>query len=165
MPFWRSPALLAISAAYYLSTQRNTTPQVQGAALLPSLAGEMNAVTAVTIRKGGSSSSLTVHKTADQWTVAERNDYPADVAKLRKVLMALSDAKIVEEKTSDPARYPVIGVEDPAQPGATGTEITVLAEIPKQAVIVGKSVGEGQLRTARRRQAELQRRTCDLRRT
>ena len=34
------------------------------------------------------------------------------------------DAKIVEEKTSDPANYPIIGVEDPTQPGAAGAEIS-----------------------------------------
>ncbi len=136
-------ALLAISAAFYLSTQRNAAPPAAGAALLPSLAGEMNSVTAVTIRKGGAASSLTIHKTGAEWTVAERNDYPADVAKLRKILTSLSDAKILEEKTSDPTRYTVIGVENPSQPGATGTEVTVLAGNAKLALIVGKSVGEG----------------------
>ena len=58
-----------------------------------------------------------------QWTVAERANYPADVSKLRKLLLALSDAKIVEEKTSNPASYAIIGVEDPTMPGAAGAEI------------------------------------------
>src|SRR5258708_21640240 len=56
--------------------------------------------------------SVTMHEKDGRWTVAERGDYPADVSKLRKLLLALSDAKIVEEKTSNPANYPVIGLED-----------------------------------------------------
>jgi hypothetical protein len=65
------------------------------------------------------------------------------VSKLRKLLLALSDARIVEEKTSNPANFPVIGVDDPSQPGATGAEISVTARDGKHAVIIGKPVGQG----------------------
>ena len=84
-----------------------------------------------------------MHEQSGKWTVAERGDYPADVSKLRKLLQALSDAKIVEEKTSNPASFAVIGVEDPSLPGATGAEISITAQDGKHAVIIGKPVGEG----------------------
>lgn len=135
-------ALVVLSAAMYLSARRNASPDTQGVALLPSLAGDVNTVTAVLVRKG-SAAPLTVHKVGDQWSVAERADYPADTAKLRKLLLSLRDAKIIEEKTSDPARFASIGVEDPAAPGAAGTEITVVGPAAKRALIVGKPVGEG----------------------
>jgi hypothetical protein len=115
-------ALLAISGALYLSTQRNLPRDPRGVALLPYLADELNTVTALSIRKGSAAPALTVHQQGSRWTVAQRGDYPADVSKLRKLLLALSDAKIVEEKTSNPASYSVIGVEDPALPGSTGAE-------------------------------------------
>ena len=135
-------ALLAISGALYLSTQRNLPRDPHGMALLPSLAGELNSVSALTVRKGAAA-PVTVHKQGEQWTVAERADYPADLPKLRKLLLALSDAKIREEKTSNPDSYAVIGVEDPSQPGAGGTQIELTAQNGKHAVIVGKSAGEG----------------------
>ncbi len=135
-------ALLAISGALYLSTQRNLPRDPHGMALLPSLAGELNSVSALTVRKGAAA-PVTVHKQGEQWTVAERADYPADVAKLKKLLLALSDAKIREEKTSNPDSYAVIGVEDPSQPGAGGTQVELTAQNGKHAVIVGKSAGEG----------------------
>jgi hypothetical protein len=135
-------ALLAISGALYLSTQRNLPRDPHGMALLPSLAGELNSVSALTVRKGAAA-PVTVHKQSEQWTVAERADYPADVPKLKKLLLALSDAKIREEKTSNPDSYAVIGVEDPSQPGASGTQIELTAQNGKHAVIVGKSAGEG----------------------
>src|SRR5208282_19177 len=149
-------ALVVITGALYLATQRNQPQETQGAALLPSLAGDLNTVTAVLIRKGSATPTLTLHKTGDQWTVAERADYPADVAKIRKLLLSLHDAKIIEEKTADPARFSTIGVEDPAagDPAAggpaaggpatstaPGTEVTVVAPGGKHAVIVGKPVG------------------------
>jgi len=135
-------ALLAISGALYLSTQRNLPRDPHGMALLPSLAGELNSVSALTVRKGAAA-PVTVHKQSEQWTVAERADYPADVPKLKKLLLALSDAKIREEKTSNPDSYALIGVEDPSQPGAGGTQIELTAQNGKHAVIVGKSAGEG----------------------
>ncbi|HXI47074.1 MAG TPA: DUF4340 domain-containing protein [Steroidobacteraceae bacterium] len=135
-------ALLAISGALYLSTQRNLPRDPHGMALLPSLAGELNSLSALTVRKGAAA-PVTVHKQGEQWTVAERADYPADVPKLKKLLLALSDAKIREEKTSNPDSYAVIGVEDPSTPGAGGTQIELTAQNGKHAVIVGKSAGEG----------------------
>jgi Domain of unknown function (DUF4340) len=136
-------ALVAICGAFYLSSQRNLQKDTRGAPLFPTLAPELNSVTEVSITKGSATPAVTLHKTGGHWSVAERADYPADVAKLRRLLLALGDAKVVEEKTSDPANYPLIGVEDPAAAGASGTEVGVLAQDGKHAVIVGKPVGEG----------------------
>ncbi len=137
-------ALLVISVALYLNTRRNVSRESNGVSLLlPTLAGELDSVTQLGVRKGAAAPSVTVHKTANVWTVAERGDYPADVAKLRKLLVSLGDARIVEEKTSDPANFSIIGVEDPTQPGATGVEVTVTARDGAHAVIVGKSGADG----------------------
>jgi hypothetical protein len=136
-------ALVAICGALYLSTQRNLPRDPHGLPLFPSLAGEMNTVNSLSVRKGGAKPTVTVHKQGEQWTVAERAEYPADVPKLRKLLLALSDARIREEKTSNPENYGIIGVEDPAQPGATGAQIELIAQDGKHDVIVGKSAGEG----------------------
>ncbi len=137
-------ALAVILGALYLNANRNPhPPEVHGLALLPTLAGELDTVTALTVRKGGAAPVVSVHKVAGQWAVAERGDYPADVAKLRKLLLALGDAKIVEEKTSSPANFSIIGVEDPTQPGATSAQATVTARDGEHSVIVGKPAGPG----------------------
>jgi hypothetical protein len=137
-------ALLVISLALYLNTRRNVSRESHAASsLLPALAGELDSVTQLSVRKGAATPSVTLHKAAAVWTVAERGDYPADVTKLRKLLVSLGDARIVEEKTSDPANYSLIGVEDPTQPGATGVEVTVAARDGTHAIIVGKSGADG----------------------
>ncbi len=136
-------AVLAISGALYLSTQRNLPHDTHGVALLPYLAGELNTVSELSIRRGSATPTVTLHEQNGRWSVAQRGDYPADLPKLRKLLLALSDAKIVEEKTSNPANFAVIGVDDPASPGAAGAELSFAARDGKHAVIVGKPVGEG----------------------
>ncbi len=136
-------ALAALSAAVYLSSRRNAAGEVHGLPLLPSLSGELNTVNTLSVLKGSPTPSVTIHKLGDAWTVVERANYPADVSKLRTLLLSLSDARIVEEKTSNPANYPIIGVEDPTKPGATGTQIEILAKVGKLDVIVGKPAEQG----------------------
>jgi hypothetical protein len=137
-------ALLAISAALFLSTHRNAGEhETRESPLFPALAGELGTVTSLDIRKGGEAPTVSLQKKGEQWTVAQRGDYPADVSKLRKLLLALSDAKIIEQKTSDPANYSLIGVDDPTAATATGTEVTFAVKDGSHSVIVGKPSGEG----------------------
>ena len=136
-------ALIALCGALYLSSRRNAPADVRGAALFPTLAAELNTVTQTSITKGAAAPAVTLHKTGERWTVAQRGDYPADVAKLRRLLEALGDARIIEEKTAEASNYPIIGVEDPTKAGATGAEVSVVAQDGGHEVIVGKPVGEG----------------------
>jgi hypothetical protein len=136
-------ALLAISGALYLSTQRNLQRDSHGAALLPDLMNELNTVSTLSIRRSSAAPQVTVQQKDGRWTVVQRGDYPADVSKLRRLLLNLSDAKIIEEKTSNPANFAGIGVDDPGAPGATGAELSFAARDGKHALIVGKTIGEG----------------------
>jgi hypothetical protein len=136
-------ALLTLSAALFFATQRNRTPDSHGGALLPALAHELNTVTSLSVLKGSATPTVTIHKQGERWTVAQRGDYPADVAKLRKLLLALSDATIREQKTSNPANYSLIGVEDPTVAGASGAQLNLLAQDGAHGLIVGKTVAEG----------------------
>jgi uncharacterized protein DUF4340 len=135
-------AVIAISIALVLNARRNQTVQTAGLPVFPGLAGELNSVTAVSLQKGSATASVTLHKSGDIWTVAERADYPADLGKLRQLLISLGDAKIIEEKTSDPQHFAGIGVDEPGA-GATGVEVTVTTAKDKRSLIVGKSVGGG----------------------
>jgi hypothetical protein len=134
-------ALLVISVALVVSTRRNSSQQSRDALLFPNLAGEVSTVTSVDVRKGSTTPTVTLHKNGDQWTVAQRADYPADVSKLRKLLLSLSDARIVEEKTSDPANYPVIGVDDPSKANASGAQVDFTVKDGSRSLIVGKPSG------------------------
>jgi hypothetical protein len=136
-------ALLTLAVALYVATQRNHASDANGGAVLPALANELNSVTAVSVLKGSATPTVTLHKQGEQWTVEQRANYPADLPKLRKLLLSLSEAKIREQKTSIPANFAAIGVQDPALPGATGLQVTLVAQDGKHALIIGKAVGEG----------------------
>ena len=135
-------ALLVISIASYLSTRRNAAHETHDALLFPALAAELATVSSVDVRKGSATPSVSLRKKGEQWTVVQRGDYPADVSKLRKLLLAMSDAKIIEEKTSDPAKYAVINVDDPTKPNAAGTQVDLTAKDGSHSLIVGKPSGD-----------------------
>jgi Domain of unknown function (DUF4340) len=137
-------ALLAVSLGWYLSTRRLAHQETsQGGVLFPSLAGELASASGVEIRKASPTPNVTLHKKGEDWTVAQRADYPADVSKLRKLLLSLADARIVETKTADPANFSVIGVEDPSSAIAAGTQIQFTVKDGVHSLIVGKAAGEG----------------------
>jgi hypothetical protein len=136
-------ALVAISGAFFLASERKLPRDSSGAPLLPGLAAELDGVTAVSLRKGAPVPAVSLHKLTGGWAVAERGDYPADASKVRKLLLALGDAAVVEEKTADPANYPAIGVEDNPAPGAAGTVVEITAKDGAHTVIIGKPAGDG----------------------
>jgi hypothetical protein len=137
-------ALIVLAAALYLGTSRNTSaPSAEGTLFLPQLASALGTVSEIDLQKGGATPAVTLHHAGEQWTVAQRADYPADASKIHKLLLSLADAKIVEEKTSNPANFALIGVEDPASPKAAGTQITLTTKDGKHSVIIGKPTGEG----------------------
>jgi hypothetical protein len=143
-------ALLATGGAFWLSSQRHLERAVRaGDPLLPQLRGALNEVTEVRISRGDGA-RVTLQRGADGWSVLERS-YLADAGKVRKLLLDLVALEIVEEKTHDPARHAVLGVEDVDTPAAGGTRLDVKkASGEVQSLIVGKASGarEGYVRLA-----------------
>jgi hypothetical protein len=96
-------------------------------------------VTTVSLKKGDATHA-TLKKDGTQWSVGER-DWPADVTKVRKLLLDLGSLNIVEEKTRLPANYPQLGVEDVSSAKAAGTLVDVVTPARTWALIIGKSSG------------------------
>ena len=136
-------ALLAIGGALWLSSQRHLeAASPNGGAFLSALKPLVNDVDQISLRRGDGSATH-VLRTAGGWRVQER-DYPADASKVRSLLLDLANAKIIEEKTHDPALYPLLGVEAVSGPGAGGIALELRAAKQTFAVIVGKPSGAQQ---------------------
>jgi hypothetical protein len=136
-------AVIAIGAALLVGHWRHAATETEGALLLPQLSAEISNVTSVTIRKASAQPTVSLHKLAGRWTVAQRDEYPANTAKLRDLLLAIAAAHVVEQKSADPANYHALGVEDPAAPEASGTELVISTPGATQTLIVGKPSAGG----------------------
>jgi hypothetical protein len=129
-------AVLAIALAYV--GQRQSIPQTEtGALLLPGLAEALNAIERVTITGARAETIATLVREDTGWSVAEKAGYAADIAKIRQALVALSEARIVEEKTSNPAFHARLGVEAIEGETATGVAVAIAAPTAFPVLILG----------------------------
>lgn len=107
-------------------------------ALLPEFEANANDVTDISIRQPGADGSVTIRREGDRWVVVARDDYPADVGRLRQLIIALADADIVEQKTSNPGQYEKLQVDDPDEGGA-GSKVVMNGPGFAYSVILGKT--------------------------
>jgi hypothetical protein len=144
-------ALVAIVAAFLLANRQSAAPAgTLPAALYPDLKAQLDAVDTVRIYKAGDARAVELVRTKDGWVVAERDGYSADAVKVRKLLLALAEAKPVEQKTSSAEHYAKLGVEDVSQPTASGARIELHGQKLPVNLIVGKPGGGPQAMYVRR---------------
>jgi hypothetical protein len=144
-------ALIAIGAGLWVATRHASTVAVQErAALYPGLKQQLDAIQGVHIYKAGDVRSVELARQDGRWRVSERAGYPADESKLRKLLQNIADAKVYEEKTSNPAGYKSLGVEDVSDSAATGVRLELSGQQTPVKLLVGKSGVGGESHYVRR---------------
>jgi hypothetical protein len=133
-------AIVALGAALYATSARRPGADVSvDAKLYPELEAWLANVTALSIFGAGDKQLVGIEKSADGWRVTERANYPANVARVRELLLALAKAKTIEKKTAVAANLPALGLEDLTAPNASGKRVE-LAGTPKPvSLLVGKS--------------------------
>jgi hypothetical protein len=133
-----SSAFLVVAAAVYVSkrtgAERSTPPDQP---VLTSLADSLDSVSEVRLSRGDGTAT-TLQRRDNGWLVVQRN-YPADPSKLRSLLINLSGLRTIETKTSDPARYAALGVEDAAGAQSHSVKIEVVAGARTWSLLVGKA--------------------------
>lgn len=75
------------------------------------LAKDLNAAAAIEITS--SAAEFTIVKTAEGWGMKDRANYPVHFEKVKGALVGLAELTLLEAKTSDPARYERLQVEEP----------------------------------------------------
>jgi len=131
-------ALLVAAAAVWVSSRNGPErPAAAQAPVLASLGDAIDAVNEVRLTRGDASQT-TLQRRANGWFVAQRN-YRADPRKLRALLIGLSSLRAIEQKTSDPARYPMLEVEDAAGAQARSVRIDVVAGARTWSLLLGKA--------------------------
>jgi hypothetical protein len=132
-------AIVAIGAGVWLAGRQGSTGSSAGTgALYPELKEQLNSVSAVNLYKAGDARVVELKKQGESWTVSERDNYVADDSKVRKLLVEIADAKVYEQKTSNPEEYTKLGVEDTTGKGATSLRVELVGTPKPVNLIVGK---------------------------
>lgn len=134
-------AVVALAIAIWIGQARAPKHEVPGvAAAVAGLSEGVNDVKQVRIVGAGDRTIATLARGDAGWTVVEKG-YPADVTKVRELLLKLADAKLVEPKTSVKESYPKLGVEDVSAPDAKGVRLEIEGLKEPAKLIVGNYNG------------------------
>ena len=112
--------LLAIGGGWYFGTaQRAGEQQAYGGGRLmfPDLAPKLQDAARIEITHQNKTTAIEKH--GDTWGLVDRGGYVVQASKLRGMLTALTELRLVEQRTSDPEQFNRLGLEDPN--GKTGT--------------------------------------------
>ena len=119
-------ALAAVLVVLALVGQnRAPAPSLSGSTLLPGLHAALNDVNEITLVGAGNETIASILRSEQGWTVPEKGGYAADTAMIRDALLALAEARVVEEKTSNPEFYDRLGVEPVESESSAGTAVTI----------------------------------------
>jgi hypothetical protein len=118
-------ALLSAVVALVTFTASNQWGKgpVGGERLMPVLENAIGQVAEVAIKQGDT--AVVLQRKGGSWELKSRNGYPADIAKVRTLLVALGQAELVEPKTNRADKYAVLELEDPAGKGAKSRLVTL----------------------------------------
>lgn len=134
-------AVLAVAGAVVVSVKTGPTTSQETASnarLFPALGGKINDVARVVIAR--KTDTVTLLKNGNNWGVAEKYNYPANFEKVRKLLVDLTELRPLEQKTSTPALFADLQLEDLSAPDAKSVLVTLKAADGKDllATYVGK---------------------------
>jgi len=124
---WLGAVTLVIAGVAAMTLERREASErgsQETQKLFPDLSRSVNDVAAITIKK--KDGEFTLQKSGEKWGLAEKQGYPVDMEPVRKTLIGLTEATLVEAKTSDKERYAKLGVQDP---GATAAPETAAADV------------------------------------
>lgn len=114
-----------------------------GDLLFPGLKADINSIDRVTVTRAGDGGVTEISKQSDAWVIASRDGYPVSVGTLRQLLLQLADAKLIEQKTSNPDRYSQLGVDGPDNEGSKGLKLTISGPDVNYELIVGNVAQPG----------------------
>lgn len=151
-------AVIALVAAVWInSSQKPVSENLdRSAQLLPGLRDQVNDIDSITLTGADDKVLATLKRGNAGWVIAEKSDYPADLAKLREFLLKLADATVLEKKTSNPKLYGELGVGDVKDKDAKGVLVALGGGKQTFKVIVGNYNGGGGGGTFVRRDGEAQ---------
>ncbi len=100
---------------------------------------DINSVTRIEVVGPGDLPQVTLERRPEGWGVKQRSLYPANVGVIRGLLLDLSEAKILERKTGDPAQHAQLGLGGIDRVDARGQRITLGSETESRSVRIGAS--------------------------
>ena len=144
--------LVLFAGLFALNSMDRRESPAGGNLVFPELKSRLNDINAVTITDADG--QITLRRETDddapdgRWVAADFGGYPVDTGSLRQLLLAIADARKLEQKTSDPELYGRLGVGDPRENDGSGLLVSARGDSAAVALILGDTA-QGEFRYAR----------------
>lgn len=116
--------VVAVAAAVVVSLPSGPSANpLVGKPVLPEVTKHLGEVGRMTLVHGTDKTTLV--RKGNSWSVVERGGYPANEAKVRRALLGLADMRYVDPKTSNPALYSRLDVQDAGAKNSKSTLVTL----------------------------------------
>jgi len=138
--------VIAVAGGWYFGTATKPAQQIavqSGQLMFPDLASKLRDAAKIEIESQGR--TLVIDRASGQWGLPDRGGYPVQDTKLRGMLTALTELRLVEPRTSDPEQYIRLGVADPGARESKSNLLRVLDTGGKP--IISVVVGHRRVRT------------------
>ena len=117
-------ALAAVLAALVVETETGDSAiPGEGELVFPGLLSRVDEVRRIHAVSGGE--TFTLAHDGERWTMPERDGYRAVPDKIHRLVVGAAGLERREPKTSDPSRYPRLGLDDPAKEGSASIRFTL----------------------------------------
>lgn len=136
---WVAAVIAVIAAGWsYISQNTFEEADASGALILPEIVSKAKDIVAMDVTSDGE--TLKLARVGKDWKLASRADYPADLSRVRDVVIALSQMRKLEAKTANPEKYTLLNLEDPSKGGTGSSQVTFLDEKGGEvaSIILGK---------------------------
>jgi hypothetical protein len=141
----------AVGGGWYFGTSREPAMQTSvagGTLMFPGLTAHLGDAARIEITHQGTTIALVRlgDKSESPWGLAQRGNYPVQVTKLRGMLTALTELRLVEARTSDAAMFGRLGLADTDQKDSSADLLRVFDGSGKP--LAELLVGHRRVRTA-----------------
>ena len=143
--------VLSLAGGWYCGPGQDISERAEvarGTLMFPDLTAKLADAARVEITHQGTTITLARKgdKTESTWGLVQRDLYPVQLPKLRGMLTALTELRLVEPRTSDPALYGRLGLEDADQKDSSANLLRVFDA--SNHVVAELLVGHRRVRTA-----------------
>ena len=117
--------------------ERTVSLAAPGERALPNLAPNLGALAWVRLNRGAMKANFA--EIGGHWVVVEKGNYPADEARMRRLLLGLADLTLIEPRTQLPELFPRLDLDDPSNGKATQVVIQDRTGQTVGQLIIGKA--------------------------
>lgn len=108
---------------------------------LEGFADQVDAIHTITIEDDVN--KLALKRGEQEWLLASRHDYPADMGKLRTLVSDLVDARLFEKKTAKAESLPKLGLAEPGAGEGSAVSLKLIGDGVQYAILIGKKAATG----------------------